>query len=66
MKINEGKNYRKSVGTGIKLASFKVDQRPYRVNAVDHVDAAVLAHVSRSAQWSEGQQNPHGHPNRLK
>ena len=35
---------------GLKLASFKVDQRPYRSNAVSHVGAAVLAHVARSGR----------------
>ena len=44
---------------GLKLASFKEDQRPNCSNAAIHVGAAVLAHVARSGRldaalrWTE-------------
>ena len=35
---------------GLKLASFKEEQLPYRGNDASHVGAAILAHVARSGR----------------
>ena len=36
--------------SGLKLPSFKGNQRPYRSNAASHLGAAVLDHVARSGR----------------